>query len=396
MADFLAIQAASYDYAKGIHVLSADIPDELVDALRREEPVDLWWVRTTPQDDEYKIVAKVRYCDYRLNRGTQFESWSLNPDPAASFKVEGGVLDAPPVTIESERITGRYSIVGEKLRLKLLASLDGLFGISIGGLAGRQVPAELPPPADGLLATAKVQLADLLRRPLSSGSFKRKEAVKGRLSGIGCALFDVLDKAGVEYLQAWAVASALDPLKSATVDWKPKGKNPRLFRPLTLGAILSRNFADPSASAPSMDKSRRAERIHQEIVRRIFSLFSKNQLFDIVDSEFIDLALVERGVPGRPTHIFEVKTILGDNLESQVEKGIIQLARMQFYFGRDGVQYHLVLEKTGATPDDWLEAIISQFGLKIHYFDLERDGEDACPSIVEAVRCHSANSAKFA
>lgn len=381
MADFIAKQAARFDCTKGIHVESRFIPDSMVSLLKRNEPFDVWWISDASGGDDYRLSSKVRYTDFRLSRGTHFESWALSPDPAASFKVEGGILDVPTISIDDQAFTGRYSPVSPELREKILRNLETLFGVSISGARYAAAPRETVILSAAEVAAAKAEVIELLRRPLSSGHFKVRQEFSGRLSGIGVAIFESLQRKGRTYELAFAMAESADPLRSSVVSHASRGKDPRAFRPLTLESIQTRGFADPAAPAASTNKTQKAEEIHQEIVRRIFTEISALSIYRLFDSEFMDVGAFYPERLQVPMHVIEVKSITDDNLESQVEKGIVQLARSQFYFGAESVSYHLVLQKAEVEVPDWLTGISSKFGIKIHMLDLGVSGRDCCPSL---------------
>ena len=385
MADFIAKQAARFDCTKGIHVESRFIPDSMVSLLRRNEPFDVWWISDASGGDDYRLSAKVRYVDFRLSRGTHFESWALSPDPTASFKVEGGILDVPTISIDDQAFTGRYSPVSPELREKILRNLEALFGVSISGARHAAPPRETVTLSAAELAAAKSEVAELLRRPLSSGHFKVRQEFSGRLSGIGVAILESLQRKGRPFELAFAMAESADPLRRSVVLQASRGKDPRAFRPLTLESIQTRGFSDPAAPAASTDKTQKAEEIHQEIVRRIFNEISALGLYRLFDSEFMDVGIFHPDNLQVPRHVVEVKSITDDNLESQVEKGIVQLARSQFYFGVESVSYHLVLQRAEVEIPDWLIAISSKFAINVHMLDLGVNGRDCCPSLFRAL-----------
>jgi hypothetical protein len=380
MADYIAIQTKRFDCQKGIHVQSFDLPEAMIALLKREAPLDVWWVSESPEPGMYQIASRVRYTDYRLSRGTQFESWALTPDPAASFRLEGGFLAAPVVQISPEIFKGRYSPLSPELRAKLVKALDSLFGVTISPRRLGVALDDLPLVSKEDMDHARRDLADLLRRPLTSGYFKIKEEFYGKLSGIGCALFDVLERKGKGFAASFAIAAAADPLRAAFQASQNVEKDPRRFRPLTLEGIMARGFSDPAAPLTGVDKTREAEEMHQAIVRSLFTVMERDGRFSLFDSEFIDIGLFEHANLADPRHVIEVKSLTADNLETQVEKGVIQLARSRYHFGSQGVRYHLVLQDIGLAVPDWLMSIASTFGISVHMIDVSVQGEESCPT----------------
>jgi hypothetical protein len=382
MPDFIAKQSAKFDYAKGIYVDSRYIPDSLISALRRNIPFDIWWVSDAPGvTDGYRLGAKVRYSDFRSSRGTQYESWALMPDLSASFRVDGGIVDVPVLVLSDQEFSDRYSSMSSDLRAKFEASVDALFGVSI--IASRRVA----PPTDSTVLTApevaaaKAEVADLLTRSLSSGHIKYRREFAGRLSAIGCAILESLERKGHQFSLAFAMAELVDPLRRTSADKITSGKNPRNFRPLTLDTILARGFSDPAASVSGVEKTQNAEKVHQDIVRRIFLEVDSLHRFSLFDSEFMDVGIFLPTKLSAPIHVIEVKSITFENLEPQIEKGLVQLARSQFYFGSEGVSYHLVLQNVGLVAPDWLQSIAGRLGVSVHWIDLKMAGPAACPSL---------------
>lgn len=379
MADYIAIQTKRFDCQKGIHVQSFDLPEAMIALLKREAPLDVWWVSESPEPGMYQIASKVRYTDYRLSRGTQFESWALTPDPAASFRLEGGFLAAPVVQISPEIFKGRYSPLSPELRAKLVKALDSLFGVTISPRRSGASLDDLPVVSKEDMNHARRDLAELLRRPLTSGYFKIKEEFHGKLSGIGCAFFDLLERKGKGFAAAFAIAAAADPLRVDFHAPQNVEKDPRRFRPLTLEGIMARGFSDPAAPSTGVDKTRVAEEMHQSIVKTLFTVLKQDGRFSIFDSEFIDIGLFEHVNLAVPRHVIEVKSLTADNLEAQVEKGLIQLARSQYHFGSQNVRYHLMLQDIGLAVPDWLMSIASKFGISVHLIDVSLQGTQSCP-----------------
>lgn len=386
MPDFIAKQSAKFDYAKGIYVESRYIPDSMVSALRRNIPFDVWWVSDAPGvTDGYRLGAKVRYSDFRSSRGTQYDSWALTPDLSASFRVDGGIVDVPVLVLGDQEFSDRYSPMGSDLRAMFEASLDALFGVSI--IATRRVS----PQADSTvlsaseIAAAKAEVANLLTRPLSSGHIKYRREFAGRLSAIGCAILDSLERKGHQFSLAFAMAELVDPLRRTSVEKITSGKNPRSFRPLTLDAILTRGFSDPAASISGSEKTQNAEKVHQDIVRRIFLEVDALHRFALFDSEFMDVGIFLPTELSEPRHVIEVKSITFENLEPQIEKGLVQIARSQFYFGTEDISYNLVLQNVGLVAPDWLQSIAGRLGVSVHWIDLQVTGPAACPSLFRSL-----------
>ncbi len=386
MPDFIAKQSSRFDYTKGIYVESGYIPDSMISELRNNVPFDVWWVQDAPgSTDGYQLSSKVRYTEFRSSRGTQYESWALSPDLSASFKVDGGVIDVPVLELSNQEFFGRYSPVGPDVRSKLLDSLDRLFGVSI--IVSRHLMPErgsVVLSADEI-AEARAEVSELLRRPLSSGHVKIRREFSGRLSGIGCAILDSLERKGRPFSLAFAMAEHVDPLRRTNAPKVVSGKDPRNFRPLTLDAILARSFSDPTAPVSAREKTQKAEEVHQDIVRRLFLELDALKQFALFDSEFMDVGIFEPANLSTPRHIIEVKSITADNIESQVEKGLVQLARSQFYFGTKDVSYHLVLQKADLTIPDWLMAISVRLNVAVHWIDLSVAGPDFCPGLFKSL-----------
>ena len=110
-----------------------------------------------------------------------------------------------------------------------------------------------------------------------------------------------------------------------------------------------------------------------------------NPKASLFDSEFMDVGIFEPANLSTPRHIIEVKSITADNIESQVEKGLVQLARSQFYFGTKDVSYHLVLQKADLTIPDWLMAISVRLNVSVHWIDLSVAGPDFCPGLFKSL-----------
>jgi len=386
MPDFIAKQTSRFDYTKGIYVESRYIPDSMISALRNNVPFDVWWVQDAPgTTDGYRLSAKVRYTEFRLSRGTQYESWALSPDLSSSFKVDGGIVDVPVVELSDQEFSGRYSPVGPDVRSKLQDSLDRLFGVSI------IVSRNLMPERGAVVLSAneieeaRVEVSELLKRPLSSGHIKLRREFSGRLSGIGCAILDSLERKGRPFALAFAMAEHVDPLRRTNAPKVVSGKDPRNFRPLTLDSILARGFSDPTAPVSGREKTQRAEEVHQDIVRRLFLELDALKQFALFDSEFMDVGIFAPVNLSAPRHVIEVKSITADNIESQVEKGLVQLARSQFYFGTKDVSYHLVLQKADLAVPDWLMAIAARLNVAVHWIDLGVAGPGSCPGLFKSL-----------
>jgi hypothetical protein len=181
------------------------------------------------------------------------------------------------------------------------------------------------------------------------------------------------------------MAELVDPLRRTSADKITSGKNPRNFRPLTLDAILARGFSDPAASVSGVEKTQNAEKVHQDIVRRIFLEVDSLHRFSLFDSEFMDVGIFLPTKLSAPLHVIEVKSITYENLEPQIEKGLVQLARSQFHFGCEGVSYHLVLQNVGLVAPDWLQSIARRLGVSVHWVDLKIAGPAACPSLFRSL-----------
>ena len=148
---------------------------------------------------------------------------------------------------------------------------------------------------------------------------------------------------------------------------------------------MARGFSDPAAPLTGVDKTREAEEMHQAIVRSLFTVMERDGRFSLFDSEFIDIGLFEHANLADPRHVIEVKSLTADNLETQVEKGVIQLARSRYHFGSQGVRYHLVLQDIGLAVPDWLMSIASTFGISVHMIDVSVQGEESCPTFYRSL-----------
>jgi hypothetical protein len=390
--------------------MSELVPKGLVDELSIPRPISIWWLQPAEGSTEYRVIGRTVVERMDVTRIDDVEHLMMHPDLAKSF----GCMSTMGKSINAS--LREYDFAGSRLfRIsdddnKILAHAVACASpVRLGKTIPMPVPSIVASPQRMLIKDASEEFKEALRKPVNDPLYHRKEDTKNIISGVALYVFGRLKTRGYDEIEAYAAVIEIDPVMAgagqiqepaskviadpdvrkqfspAPADFGEPNDEDVDYIKLTPGSLEARVFSTPLGSSDFTHLAQRAEDVHQEILRKLAMTVSSSSNFETYYNKFADLVLMNPGQK-TPSHILEIKSITSENLETQLSKGVIQLARRQYAHRGASIKYHLVVEQSEKRVPSYLSAIIRRMDIQLHLFNNSLEGQDSCQSLYLSIR----------
>lgn len=391
-------------------VMSELVPKGLVDELSIPRPIGIWWLQPTEGSTEYRVIGRTVVERMDVTRVDDIEHLMMHPDLAKSFSCMSTLGKSINAKLREYDFAGsrlfRISDDDNKILAHAVACASP---VRLGKTVPVPVSSIVASPSRTVIKNATEEFKEALRKPVNDPLYHRKEDTKNLISGVALYVFGRLKARGCDEIDAYTAVIEIDPVlagagqipEPASDGDAVSGEDPYPFPTpenfgepndedveyirLTPGSLEARVFSTPLGSSDSTHLAQRAEDVHQEILRKLAITVSLSSNFETYYNKFADLVLI---TPGQktPSHILEIKSITSENLETQLSKGVIQLARRQYAHRGASIKYHLVVEQSEKRVPSYLSAIISRMDIQLHLFNNSVEGQDSCQSLYLSIR----------
>lgn len=399
---------------------SSSLPTGFIDELNAGRKVGVWWVQPQEVAPRYRVIGRTVVERMDTTRYGNVENLVMHPDLSASFGCASSVGKQVIAGLREFDLTAsRLSRLDDNEHRILAHAVMATAPVRIGRALTSRTSDAVASPDPQIIKNARRILQNTLRKPVNDPGFFDKEDTRGVISGVGLHVMTILQAEGQDEASALAAILEIDPVMAGAgpmpIPLKPVGQPnesrvqvsdladidfPRqrhssgivgseedentdyeLISPESLNA---RTFSEPTCHKDTTPATQRAEDVHQQMLKKIYEYIVEASSYECRFNPFADMVLIRRG-QRQPDHIMEIKSITTDNLEPQISKGIIQLARRQHAHRMAAIRYHLVVEMSGRPIPAYLASIARRMDIEIHLFNNTMYGQEACHTLFKAV-----------